>query len=204
MADRRVRPAIGAIPASDDAGPLPDLLAGIAHHVAADRWFHKDPVFLDGEQRTAARLRAGAIDAPRIGLFAHVLWELCLDGALLDRVGLFPVLHALRAGFDAAIGAASDRAAALHHFDRVARPAEDRALFAARLVRLCAAIADGPWIDGYQSGEGIAYRIQGVRARLGMAPISTEAHARLAAVCADLLDDATPVVDRILAAAISR
>src|SRR5512132_2779549 len=84
MADRRVRPAVGELPPSDsnnEASALPRVLAGIAHHVAADRWFHRDPVFLDGEQLTAARLRSVAADAPRIGLFAHVLWELCLDGA---------------------------------------------------------------------------------------------------------------------------
>lgn len=204
MADRRVRPAPGAVSASDEPSPLAEVLAGIAHHVAADRWFHHDPVFLDGEQRTAARLRSVAPDVPRIGLFAHVLWELCLDGALLDRVGLFPVLHALREGFDGAIGFASDRAAAIHHFDRVGRSAEDRASFAPRLEKLCAAIADGPWIDGYQSGEGIAHRIQGVRARLGMEPVSVEGHAHLADACSELLDDAAPVVDRILASTISR
>jgi hypothetical protein len=204
MADRRVRPAPGVITTSEDPGALTGVLAGIAHHLAADRWFHHDPVFLDGEQRTAARLRSVAPDAPRIGLFAHILWELCLDGALLDRVGLFPVLHALREGFGAAIGDASDRAAALHHFDPKGRHAEDRALFAARLARLCAAIADGPWIDGYQSGEGLAYRIQGVRARLGLPALSVEGHVLLADACAELLDAAGPVVDRILAVTLSR
>jgi hypothetical protein len=199
MADRRVRPAVGAVSTSDASGALPRVLAGIAHHVTADRWFHHDPVFLEGEQLTAARLRSVAADVPRIGLFAHVLWELCLDGAFLLRVGLFPVLHALREGFDATLGAASDRAAALHHFDRVERSAEDRASFAARLARLCAAIADGPWIDGYQSGEGLAYRIQGVRARLGLPAISVEGHAHLSDACSDLLEAAAPVVDRILA-----
>ena len=204
MADRRVRPAVGVIAAgSDDPRALAPVLAGIAHHVAADRWFHHDPVFLDGEQRGVVRLRSLSADVPRIGLFAHVLWELCLDGALLDRVGLFPVLRALREGFDATLGAASDRAAALHHFDRVGRSSEERASFAPRLARLCAAIADGPWIDGYQSGEGLAYRIQGVRARLGMPPVGAGEHAELADACAELLDAAGPVADRILAATIS-
>ncbi|MEP7122386.1 MAG: hypothetical protein ABJE95_15800 [Byssovorax sp.] len=207
MADRRVRPAVGAIaltiPIGDEAAALGPVLAGIAHHVVADRWFHRDPVFLDGEQRCAERLRPIAAEVPRIGLFAHVLWELCLDGALLSRVGLFPVLHALREGFAATLGAASDRAVEVHHFDRVGRSVADRQGFAPRLARLCAAIADGPWIDGYQSGEGLAYRIQGVRARLGMDPVPVEAHALLADACDELLDAAVPVADRILAAAIS-
>lgn len=201
MADRRVRPAASAIPEADASPALARLLAGIDHHVEADRWFHKDPVFLDGEHLAAVRLRSVAPEAPRIGLFAHVLWELCLDGALLLRVGLFPVLHALREGFDLALGAASDRAAALHHFDRVDRAAEDRASFTARLARLGAAIADGPWIDGYQSGEGLAYRIQGVRARFGMDALAIEGHLHLAEACGDLLDAAVPVVDQILDAA---
>jgi hypothetical protein len=200
MADRRVRPAVGALPASDEGGALPRVLAGIAHHVAADRWFHHDAVFLDGEQLTAVRLRSVAADVPRIGLFAHVLWELCLDGAFLRCAGLAPVLQALREGFDATLGSATDRAAALHHFDRVERSAEDRASFAARLVKLSTAVAEGPWIDGYQDGDGLAHRIEGVRSRLGLAPISAEGHALLAAACADLLEAAAPVVDRILAA----
>ena len=204
MADRRVRPAVAAIWSGEEALPLAQVLAGIEHHVAADKWFHRDAVFLDGEQRCAARLRAIGAEVPRIGLFAHVLWELCLDGALLDRVGLFPVLSALRDGFDATLGPASDRAAEVHHFERVGRSVDDRASFASRLARLCAAIADGPWIDGYQSGEGLAYRIQGVRARLGMEPVDVEGHALLADACSELLDAAGPVTDRILAATISR
>ena len=204
MADRRVRPAVTEIVSGDEAPALALVLAGIAHHVAADKWFHRDAVFLDGEQRCAARLRGIGAEIPRIGLFAHVLWELCLDGALLDRVGLFPVLHALREGFDATLGTASDRAAELHHFDRVGRSVDERASFAPRLGRLCAAIADGPWIDGYQSGEGLAYRIQGVRARLGMEPVRVEGHALLTDACAELLDAAVPVVERILATTISR
>ncbi len=204
MADRRVRPAVRAI-GSDEAGlPLSQVLAGIDHHVAADKWFHRDAVFLDGEHRCAVRLRALAAEVPRIGLFAHVLWELCLDGALLDRLGVFPVLRALREGFDATLGPASERAAELHHFERVGRSVEDRASFAPRLQRLCAAIADGPWIDGYQSGEGLAYRIQGVRARLGMNPLPVEAHELLADACAELLEGAVPAADRILSATISR
>jgi hypothetical protein len=207
MADRRVRPAVAAISianaSDDDGGARGAVLAGIAHHVAADRWFHHDPVFLEGEQRCAERLRILSPDVPRIALFAHVLWELCLDGALLARVGLFPTLHALREGFTASLGAASDRAVEVHHFDRVGRSHEDRASFAPRLARLCAAIADGPWIDGYQSGEGLAYRIQGVRARLGMEAVPVEGHALLADACDELLEAAVPVADRILAASIS-
>lgn len=212
MADRRVRPAAAGIERGSgdangngsEAGALARVLAGIDHHLVADRWFHRDAVFLDGEQRCAERLRGLAADVPRIGLFAHVLWELCLDGALLDRIGLFPVLYALREGFDVTLGAAADRAAEIHHFERVDRPIEDRATFASRLGRLCAAIADGPWIDGYQSGEGLAYRIQGVRERLGLAPLHVEGHALLAEACGELLEAAGPVADRILAATISR
>jgi hypothetical protein len=207
MADRRVRPAVTGIGNGNgnDAGAasLARVLAGIEHHLVADKWFHRDAVFLDGEQRCVVRLREIAAEVPRIDLFAHVLWELCLDGALLSRIGLFPVLHALREGFDATLGPAADRAAELHHFERVGRSADDRASFASRLARLCAAIADGPWIDGYQSGEGLAYRIQGVRARVGLAPLPVEGHALLAEACDELLEAAVPVADRILAATIS-
>src|SRR5262245_409437 len=108
MADRRVRPHRDPLAAAErDAGPkepsdpkdLADVLSGIAHHVRIDRWFHQTDVFTRGERFAADRLRAARVAAPRLPLFAHVLWEMCLDGALVRSVGLAPVLAALREGF---------------------------------------------------------------------------------------------------------
>ncbi|APR79710.1 Hypothetical protein A7982_05057 [Minicystis rosea] len=196
MADRRVRPSatVSHEGASDDAL----VLAGVAHHVAVDRWFHADPVFTDGEREAADGLRASAIAAPRTVLFAHVLWELCLDGALIQRVGFGAMLGSLRAGITALANGAGTRAATRHHFDRVARSAEERAVFERRLARILDAIAEGPWIEGYQTGEGIAERVQGVRTRLGLAPMDAADLTRFAEVARGLLGRADAAVERVL------
>src|SRR5262245_340267 len=86
MADRRVRPTASVTQTagpcdSDDA--FEEIQRGIEHHVAVDRWFHRAEVFRDGERMTRERFLAASARAPRIGLFAHVGWEMCLDGALV-------------------------------------------------------------------------------------------------------------------------
>lgn len=175
------------------------MLTGIDHHLVADRWFHAAPVFLDGEQDALAAIRAAEVDAPRIGLFAHILWELCLDGELVRRVGLEAMLGALREGFDRVKGSAADAAVDLHHFGRRARSPEERAAFDARMERIFSALAAGPWIDGYQRGDGIAARIEGVRVGIGLGPLEGEARDRLGAAADALLALAGPAIDEILA-----
>lgn len=201
MADRRVRPSS----ATEDPGEgavaaelLEPVLAGIGHHVAADRWFHAAPVFLEGERRLAGSLRAAAVEVPRLGLFAHVLWEMCLDGALVRREGFGPVLDELRAGLSAIDGAPSETAASMHHFLRVARTGPERAAFEVRLRRLRDEVARGPWIEGYQDGVGLALRLSGVRSRFGFAPFTAEQTARLAALLEDLAGDADRAVGEVL------
>ncbi|WP_437737085.1 hypothetical protein [Sorangium sp. So ce1335] len=217
MADRRVRPARAADRPAAPPSRLAEVLAGIDHHVALDRWFHAAPVFVEGERRLAAALRGASIGAPRLPLFAHVLWEMCLDGALLRRTGLAPVLDALRAGLAAIDGAPSEAAASLHHFDRRApspagapsdalssagapSPAAlaDRAAFEARLRRICDDLARGPWVAGYQDGAGLAQRLAGVRSRFGMLPFTPEQHDRLAALLDGLAGPADDALDDLL------
>jgi hypothetical protein len=192
MADRRVRAIAG------EEGDV--VLAGIAHHLVFDRWFHADPVFTEGERAAAEALRGAAIAAPRTVLFAHVLWELCLDGALLRLVGFDDVMGSVRAGIDHVRDGAGARAVERHHFGRCERSAEERASFDGRMARIFDEIARGPWIEGYQDGVGIAERIQGVRVRLGLAPMDAADRARLAEVAERLLDRAPTAVTRILAA----
>lgn len=197
MADRRVRAAPGGLAeAPDDA-----VLAGIAHHLTADRWFHDDAVFTDGEREAAGLLREAGIVAPRAPLFAHILWELCLDGALLRREGLAQVLASLREGLAAVRPSAAGRAVELHHFGRVARAPAERDAFERRLGRIFDELARGPWIDGYQTGEGLAERIQGVRMAVGLTPMDGDDLRRFAGVADRLLDRAPAVVERILARA---
>ncbi|WP_433936087.1 hypothetical protein AB3662_15395 [Sorangium cellulosum] len=218
MADRRVRPSRAA----DRPAALPprvaEVLAGIDHHVALDRWFHAAPVFVEGERRLADALRGASLGAPRLALFAHVLWEMCLDGALLRRTGFAPALDALRAGLAAIDGTPSEAAASIHHFLRRApSPADappdapsragassppaaltDRAAFEARLRRICDELARGPWIAGYQDGAGLALRLAGVRSRFGMPPFTPEQHDHLAALLDALSAAADDALDDIL------
>ena len=199
MADRRVRPApVSAAERPADRDEVTALLAGIDHHVHADRWFHASNVLVEGERLTLARLRASHVNAPKVGLFAHVAWELLLDGALLRREGLEPTLHALRHGFAAASGEPADRAASLHHFDRAGRTPSERTAFDAGMGRLFTQIARGPWIAGYQQGGGIALRIEGVRVRLGFDRFSVADRGRLASVCDALGDHADAALVQVL------
>ncbi len=198
MADRRVRPSATETPRGD--GRLGEVLAGIAHHVQADQAFHGSAAFRDGERRMADALRGGGLEAPRMVLFAHVAWELCLDGALLREDGLAAVLAALRDGLRAVEeeGAAAE-AATLHHFAPRARLPADRAAFDRRMARIVAELARGPWIEGYQSGDGIAERLDGVRARLGFAPLAAADRGRLAQILdarIDAASEALPLVRR--------
>ncbi len=196
IADRRVRARRDAR-APSPAAPLAAAMAGIAHHLEADRWFHADSVFVEGERAAAARLAEAQIAAPRSVLFAHVLWELCLDGALLRRDGVDQVLGRLREGI-AALGAEdAARAAATHHFDRVERSASERDLFATRATRILEEVARGPWVAGYAHADGIAARIQGVRRGLGLPLMEEDDLARLAIVAERLLDRATEDLARV-------
>ena len=196
MADRRVRPAPGPV-GSTSGAELAALLAGIDHHLRADRWFHAAPIFLEGERLTSDRLRASGLDAPKLGLFAHIAWELCLDGALLRREGLAPILVALRDGFQVISKAARD-AASLHHFDRVPRTTAERAAFEAGMRRLLTEIARGPWVEGYQFGAGIAQRIEGMRLRLGLGRFDAVERARLGDVFETLAPDADAAIAALL------
>ncbi|WP_437281846.1 hypothetical protein WME90_15220 [Sorangium sp. So ce375] len=198
MADRRVRPSRAPDRPAAPPPRLAEVLAGIDHHVAVDRWFHAAPVFIEGERRLAEALRSASLGAPRLPLFAHVLWEMCLDGALVRRTGLAPLLDDLRAGLAAIDGAPTEDAASIHHFHRRApSPAgavADRTAFEARLRQICDELTRGPWIAGYQDGAGLVLRLSGVRARFGMPPFTPDQHARLAT----LLDALTPSADDAL------
>lgn len=196
MADRRVRPRGARSDPEADPGTR-EVLDGIAHHLEVDRWFHRAPVFRDGERRAAELVRAAGVQAPRSPLLAHVTWEMALDGALIAAEGLETVLVALRTGFEAA-RQAIERAADLHHFGDGAARAADRAAFAARMSRLVTEITRGPWIDGYQDGGGLAVRVAGVRARLGLPPPDGDDVVRLADALDHLAEGARRALPELL------
>jgi hypothetical protein len=168
VADRRARARLRG---SEGRGlePSPIVLSvmeGVAHHVATDAWFHGSSVFARGEVAARDALRR-AKRARKMGLFAHVVWELCLDGALLRRIGTEGVLASLRESVATVRPDAHHRAA-----DRCTDiPTPDRARFEARVDQIVDALTHGPWVTGYTTAAGIVDILDRVRARLGFAPV---------------------------------
>jgi chromosome condensin MukBEF complex kleisin-like MukF subunit len=200
MADRHVRPAASAVDEGPSDGVLADVLAGVQHHLVADRWFHRDRVFVDGEREATQRLRDARLGARRSVLLGHVLWELCLDGELVRREGAEQLKAALRSGVDSA-GPRLSLAVETHHFARAGRSLDERRAFDDRLARIVDALLRGPWIDGYAAADGVAARIQGVRTRLGLEPMDADDLARFAAVADALRASAALALDAILVTA---
>jgi hypothetical protein len=194
MADRRARAR--DVDGERTAGALVrSVTEGIAHHVSVDRWFHDAPVFTRGELAAREALRR-ARGARKAGLFAHVAWELCLDGALLRRVGTAPVLQAVCASLAAVRPDAHHRAADLFAGVQV----EDRARFDARVDEILDAIAFGPWVAGYATASGIVERLDGVRARVGLAAMTGPDRDAVCEALGDLEPGAEAGLDEILRA----
>jgi hypothetical protein len=160
MVDRRWRPRPGAI-ARDPASPvLLRVLDGIDHHLAIDLWFHRRPELHDGERITADALRAAGTTARRLPLFAHALWEMLLDGAWARRAGPTAVEESLRAEC-VALAPVAEEAMALHGGDAAPWAASPEHL--ARLWRTVPVLA-----SGYATAEGLAARLDGLRASFGL------------------------------------
>jgi len=191
MADRRARTR--SLVAARPPGVVGSVTDGIAHHVAVDAWFHGASLFTGGEIAAREVLRR-ARGARKLGLFAHVAWELCLDGALLRRIGTQPVLDAVRASVVAVRPDAHHRAAELH-----TRPEGfDRARFEVRVDQILDAIARGPWVEGYATASGIVDRLEGLRARFGFAAMPAADREAVAAGLETLERAADAGLDSIL------
>ncbi len=189
MADRRARLRDAEVAPEADLKSVSD---GLAHHLAVDAWFHGDPVFLQGEIAARTVLRR-ASSAPKLSLFAHIAWELCLDGALLRRVGLERLTRDVRVSIDALRPDVHHRVAAT----RVRLPAADRAAFEPRVDRILDAIAAGSWVAGYATGSGVAERLEGLRTRLGFAATSADDRNAIASGLETLARDADASLDVI-------
>ncbi|HEY8019813.1 MAG TPA: hypothetical protein VIH93_01855, partial [Thermoanaerobaculia bacterium] len=174
-------------------GVLGAVCDGVAHHLAVDAWFHGAGVFTGGEARAREAL-GRAREARKMGLFAHVAWELCLDGALLRRLGTDTLVGAVRESILAAGPDAPRRAAELH----TVLGAGERATFDVRVDRILEAIARGPWVAGYATAGGVVERLEGVRARLGFATLSAADRAAVASGLEALEKDADAGVEAIL------
>lgn len=202
MADRRVRPASPAQAAWDtlgeaDAGTR-EVMRGIEHHLEVDLWFHEHDVFTTGERAAAAALRGAQTAAKKLVLFAHPLWEMCLDGALVRRLGEGAVRGAVAAGFTAGRGAARTAAHA-HHFARSEQGGAYRAEFEARMDWLGDELSGGPWIEGYARPDGLVRGLGGMRRRFGLPAFTDDEQGRLAASIGTLTALADAKVAEILA-----
>jgi hypothetical protein len=200
MADRRVRPAPVDVARrllgeADDAAHA--VLRGIEHHLEADLWFHDAPVFVEGERATIAALRSASVTAKKLTLFAHPLWEMCLDGALVRRLGEAAVRAATAEGFELA-GQAMRAAAHVHHFVHVDDGETYRDEFERNLHGIAHALSTGPWIGAYARPEGLVRALAGIRRRFGLAPFADDERERLTAAIGTLDDRADAAVKEIL------
>lgn len=194
MADRRVRPAREGVRSA--TGPVAQVLAGVEHHGRADAAFHRSAIFEDGEKALAASL--AGVGAPRMPLFAHVAWELCLDGALVRRE------PALAVDVARAVVTAEgiDEAARLHHAAR--KPGEPLPPeFAPRMARILEVLCAAEWLADYARGDEVARRLNGVRIRVGLPELDAASRRKLAAVLDSAIDAADEVLPSLRALAVS-
>lgn len=192
MAHRRARPRRSS---EVDAAPLAALQRGVAHHLEADRWFHALPLLSDGEASLIQAIKRAGCAAPRLTLLAHPLWEMCLDGALVRRLSADAVLKTLREGLSSTSDALA-AVASLQGLDEAL--GVDRPAFDTQVARLCAAIAEGPWVRAYASPEGLALCVDGIRRRLGLSSLDRDELARLSAAIASVSSQAEAALDALL------
>lgn len=170
MAHKSVRPA--RADARIEATPeLSDVLAGVLHHGRADTAFHASASFHEGE-RTLARDLA-KVGASRLSLFAHIGWELCLDGALLRREPSLSVevSDAIRELESSPGESPAISAARAHHAARKRERLPD--VFDARLRRITSELLRVEWITGYARSDVVTERLDGIRRFLGLPPLTT-------------------------------
>lgn len=159
---------------------------GLTHHLTTDRWFHDDPLFTDGEQRTVRALGEAGVRSEKMILFAHPLWELLLDGALVRALGWDYTQAALADARTVAGGAAAHDLAESVGLARLLPEAAAREAFAGRLESLWDALQEGRWIAAYTTPEGLAECMIRMRQRVGFGDVEPEDRARLERAIATL------------------
>ena len=190
MADRRVRPGRDGTglpsepPGRTRSRAHEAVLAGVRHHLAADRWFHRSELFEQGEAAAKNSFRAARFTAPKMFFLAHVAWELALDGALVHEEGPEVVIEGLRSDLEALPegllhAVAVDSASPLD--------AASRQRFERRMTNLWRELLESEWIPGYAHARGLAARALGVRKRLGLEPPDPRQIDRLEDCCEQLL-----------------
>lgn len=82
----RIRPARLPHPVEADDSAHAEILRGVWAHVDDDTWFHQAPAFKKGMKDIATCIRdALAPERVRASFLSHILLEMLLDAALIDR-----------------------------------------------------------------------------------------------------------------------
>jgi len=144
------------------------LIRGCEHHARIDKWFHSSDAFARGERE----LRHAFLlpNSPKLVLFAHAAWEMCLDGAWLRQAS-----DEARARVREASKATPFMSAVAEH-QGVTAGLDDASLasFDARMRRILAAFADETIYLDYLAASGIARRLAGIRTAFGLGVPATE------------------------------
>jgi hypothetical protein len=180
-----------------DPDGLERVVLGVEHHFEVDAWFHDTDVFTRGE--ALARARLAETGWARAGLFAHVVWELCLDGALLAR-SPGTAAESPRAEPTQTLGKTADLSplatrlleARFPHVPRAVRSAQ-----AARLERLLSRVVE--LAAGYSEARGLYARLEGMRHGLGLPPTDAPTMERVVLALDELLTLARPDVEELQA-----
>lgn len=178
MADRALRThasrAEAHVADPDRAPALNALLLGVDHHLRADAWFHRSEVFREGERALSRALLP--LDTPKLVLFAHPTWEMCLDGALVTNLGRETIASALSVALDSA-ATHLDAALALSVSEE-ARALADKERYQRRMAWFVRAAADASLFLDYQTSDGLARRVAGMRTAFGLPTPSSSDLAR--------------------------
>lgn len=184
VAHRRARPPLqGPLPVS------PGIQRGLAHHAKADRWFHDHEALASGEALLLSLFQREQLTAPRLRLLAHPLWELCLDGALVRSRGASVWRRWLHE-----IWHESTQARQQAHLAIAARLGPEGTLFVQRIARVECELLDGPWLDAYTHGEGLAWCLDAMRIRSGLPRVPADELQRLALA----LEETRPAAEQSL------
>jgi hypothetical protein len=166
--------------------PTDSATRGLVHHLTTDRWFHDDPLFTEGEQATVRAVQEAGVRSEKMILFAHPLWELCLDGALVRALGWDYTQQALADARVAAGGAAAEAIAESAGLSRLLPEQAARTAFSARLESLWDALQEGRWIAAYTTPHGLAECMVRMRQRVGFGEVASSDRARLERAIATL------------------
>ncbi len=157
VVNRKLRIREAEVNAFAPASPADvELAAGIRRHLDDDRWFHRNPVFVETSREVTALLRAvvGRDGRHRLSFFGHVAVEVLLDSALARREpGLVDDYYAGLATLDVeAVEGALDRVAGA----------------STRLAPFLSRLRSSEFLRDYADDERLLFRLNQVMRRVGV------------------------------------